>query len=135
MTRQELASKIAEAIAKVEGFYLTRPTLAKRQGNPGNIRRWSNHGPYPTRNGFVDFVAWADGDYERGVAEGWRVLRLLVDRYIGGNYTGGKSPSLRQMFHVYAPSSDHNNPDQYAEAVAKAIGVDADTPLASLITN
>lgn len=135
MTRANLVSQIAEAIARVEGFYNLRRTLAKRQGNPGNIRRWKNQRVYPTSNGFVDFVAWAGGDYERGVAEGWRVLRLLVDRYIGGHYTHGVSPSLRQMFHVYAPVSDNNHPDAYAETVAKAVGIDADTPLASLITN
>ncbi len=44
------------------------------------------------------------------------------------------NPTLLEFFKVYAPSSDNNNPLQYAEAVAKHIGngVTINTPIKEL---
>lgn len=154
MTKALLIEKIARAIAKHEGFYITPeqaeqlgirwPTLAQRLCNPGNIRRWANRAgiPYPTTHGYVDFLAWArlrephvsqDEQREIALAEGWRVLRVLIEQYITGRYHNGRSPSLREMFHTYAPASDNNRPDAYAEAVARAVGIAPDTPLMEVI--
>jgi len=33
------------------------------------------------------------------------VLRKLVSQYADGKYTGGKVPTLREMFAVYAPAA------------------------------
>jgi hypothetical protein len=125
-----LIDRIADAIAHEEGFYLKGPSLAKRNLNPGNIRQWMHGGKaYPTYRGYVDFGAWAKGDATDGLAEGWRVLKALVGQYVAGKYTGGRVPTLYQMFEVYAPAADANHPKGYAEFVAKSIGVPADQAL------
>lgn len=139
MTRKELAEQIAEVIADVEG-YRVKTSLAYRNANPGNIRHWrdATGRPYPISRGFVSFVMWAamqeplgtmEDTRSRAEAEGWRVLRTLVEHYLRGQYTGGKVPSLREMFHVYAPAADSNDPDHYAKHVASKIGVDVDQKL------
>lgn len=134
MTEDELVDKIAHAIAKMEGYY--KPdSLAWRNANPGNIRRWRRNGEYPRRKGYVDFVAWAGGDRAKGEAEGWRVLKAQVYRFVSGARTNGRVPSLREIFHIYAPASDGNDPDKYAEFVSSQIGIDADIGLAEVIDN
>jgi hypothetical protein len=147
MTKQELIERIAKAIAEMEGFYSTstRPTLSQRNANPGNIRQWrdSRGRTYPTANGYVDFVAWASEHFpnasreeinRRAIKEGWRVLRVLIRQYVGGRYTQGKTPTVKEMFRVYAPSADGNNPDNYARFVARKLGVRLDQRLIDLVT-
>lgn len=147
MTRQELIEKVAQAIAEMEGFYLTaaHPTLAQRNANPGNIRQWRDgHGrPYPTNRCYVDFVAWASLRFpgasreeisQRTLDEGWRILRVLVGQYLDGRYTQGMPPSAEEMFRVYAPSADGNHPFAYARFVAGKVGVRPDQKLLDLVT-
>lgn len=154
MTRQELIEGIAQAIAEKEGFYLSEaqasmrriryPSRAQRNANPGNVRTWrdARGKRYPTDGGYVDFVAWASARYpgisdellsQKAIEEGWRVLRVLVGQYIDGRYTEGKPPSLIEMFRVYAPGADGNDPEVYARFVAGKLGVDAHQPLIALI--
>lgn len=147
MTRAELIEKIAQAIAEMEGFYVTaaKPTLAQRNANPGNIRQWrdARGRPYPTHRGYVDFVAWASERFpgasreemsQRALEEGWRVLRVLVSQYIEGRYTDGKPPTIAEMFQRYAPVDDSNDPDGYAAFVARRLGVSPSTRLMDLVT-
>ena len=147
MTRDELIGHIARAIAEMEGFYAiaTKPTLAQRNANPGNIRQWrdARGRPYPTHRGYVDFVAWASERFagapredmsRRALAEGWRVLRVLVGQYLEGKYTQGKPPTAEEMFRVYAPSTDGNYPANYARFVAGRIGARPDQQLLDLVT-
>jgi hypothetical protein len=146
VTRQELVEKIAQAIAQMEGFYATdaKPTLAQRNANPGNIRRWRDASgrPYPTYRGYVDFVAWASERFpgasheelsRRAIEEGWRVLRVLVGQYLDGRYTQGRSPTLAEMLRAYAPATDNNDPERYARFVAQKIGARPDQTLRELI--
>jgi hypothetical protein len=155
MTRQELIERIAQAIAEKEGFYLSEaqakrrriryPSRAQRNANPGNVRAWhdARGKRYPTDSGYVDFVAWTSARYpgiggealsQKALDEGWRVLRVLVGQYIDGRYTEAKPPSIVEMFRVYAPGTDGNNPEGYARFVAAKLGVDAHQPLIALIT-
>ena len=140
-----LVERLAEAIAHQEGFYLseayaqerglTFPTRAQRNANPGNIRVWKtgNGHEYPRSGGYVDFTAWA-AERPGAVAalEGWRVLRLLVWRYIEGRYTHMQSPTLVEMFRVYSPSADGNEPEAYASAVGARLGIPTDVPLSKI---
>jgi len=156
MTRAELIDRIADAIAQMEGFYVTKsqadsrglkyPTLAQINANPGNLRQWrdSRGLPYPTRKGYVDFVAWASERFpglsheelsQRAMEEGWRVLRVLVGQYLDGRYTQGNPPTCEEMFRAYAPSSDGNHPANYARFVAGRLGVRPDQPLLDLVTS
>jgi hypothetical protein len=147
MTRAELIEKIARAIAEMEGFYVTsaKPTLAQRNANPGNIRQWrdARGRPYPTHRGYVDFVAWASERFpglsreemsRRALEEGWRILRVLVGQYLDGKYTQGKPPTAEEMFRVYAPSADGNDPAGYARFVAGRLGARPDQRLIDLVT-
>lgn len=143
MSRDELISRLAEAIAAYEGW--NRPgSLARRLANPGCIRRWrtTTGRQYPTASDYVDFVAWArdrhpdasDADVRAAAErEGWRVLRVLIGRYIDGKLTQGRSPTLREMMAVYAPASDRNDPARYAAYVARRAGIPMTVPLAELL--
>jgi hypothetical protein len=139
-----LVDRILQAVGEHEGFSLTEeqcrsrgirfPTRAQINCNPGNIRRWSRGGKaLPTRAGYVDFAAMFPGDRERALKEGWDVLRTLVRQYVDGQYHEGHSPTLREMFAVYAPATDNNDPLVYAETVARKCGVSPDVALADLI--
>ncbi len=153
MTLDQLVDRLARAIAEREGYFVTEaqakarglkyPTRAQRNANPGNVREWrdSQNRPYPRSGGYVDFVAWASDRFpgvsaerlsQRALAEGWRVLRKLVSHYVEGKYTGGKVPTLSEMFAVYAPASDRNDPEAYARFVAKELGVSAAVLLLTL---
>jgi hypothetical protein len=155
MTRQELLAKLVRAIAENEGFFVTEaqakarkirfPTRAQINANPGNLRAWRDakvH-PYPTSGGYVDFVGWASYQFpgmsreemsHRALEEGWRILRVLAGQYIDGRYTGGKPPTVEEMFHTYAPSSDGNDSVGYARFVAGRLGVRPDQRLIDLVT-
>lgn len=154
MTRKELINKLSAAIAEQEGFFVTEaaahergihyPTIAQMNNNPGNIRVWRDASgrPYPTKSGYVDFAEWARQQlpgspsalvYDRAGAEGWRVLGVLVGHYIDGRYTGGKPPTVADMFRAYAPSADKNDPGGYARFVAGKLGVDPCQRLIALV--
>jgi len=135
LSKQELIDRMADAISEMEGFKSGKSRVAVEQANPGNIRAWrtAQGEMYPRRRGYVDFVRFCGGDYEKGLAEGWRVLKVLIERYLEGRYTNKKSPTFREMFHAYAPKSDNNNPDGYAEFVARKFGVTADTRIVDLL--
>lgn len=145
LSRSEVIEIMAQASAHKEGFYVTAeqaranrmrfPTRAQRNANPGNVRRWksANGTPYPVEGGYVDFVAWAGGDVLKALEEGWRVLRVLLGQYIDGRYHGGKHPTIREIYATYAPAEDSNNPESYAQFVAKRLGVDPDTRPVDLI--
>jgi hypothetical protein len=154
MTRLELVDRLARAMAEREGFYVTEeqakargipwPTLAQRNANPGNIRRWADARgkPYPTSKGYVDFVAWASERFpgasreeisRLALEEGWRVLRALIGQYLDGRYTNGQPPTFDEMFLVYAPSADNNDPAGYARFVASKLGARPDQRITDLI--
>lgn len=155
MTRAELIERLSQLIAEKEGFFVTEekaksrnmrfPTRAQINANPGNIRVWRNakRQPYPALNGYVDFVAWAKEQMPgiseedakvRGLEEGWRVLRVLATQYVDGRYTKGDPPTAREMFSVYAPAEDNNDPVVYADFVAKQLGARPDQRLIDLVT-
>lgn len=154
MKQSLLINATAVSIAQYEGYFMTPadalrrgikyPTLAQRNCNPGNIRYWrdSNGKPYPKTLGYVDFLAWAEEKFpgtaadelkKRAQQEGWRVLEKLVSQYIRGDYTNNQPPTLRQMFKVYAPKLDKNDPDAYATFVARRLDTTPDARLIDLI--
>lgn len=155
MKKAELIEKLARAIAEKEGFFVTEaqakargmrsPTRAQRNANPGNLRSWrdSKRRAYPTDGGYVDFVAWASERFlgasreelsRRALDEGWRVLRVLIGQYLEGRYTNGRPPTIEEMFRVYAPASDGNDPAGYARFVAAKLGARPDQRLIDLVS-
>lgn len=115
MAKYSTTQPIMQAIANMEGFYAAGTPLARVNNNPGNIRFWATR--YPTNRGYTVFGS---------VAEGWAALEKLVDDYTDGRYHGGRPPTLRQWFAVYAPAADSNDPAHYAQYVASRTGIPID---------
>lgn len=121
MTLSELITRIAISISEMEGFNMDG-SRARRQNNPGNLRRW---GKTPVLDGFCNFPT---------PAEGWSALQKQVRKNIGRGLTlyeffGGK-PGL---YPGYAPDTDGNHSRHYAEFVANRVKIPADAPLNKLI--
>jgi hypothetical protein len=132
MTRNNLISKIAVAISKMEGFPILN-SKAQLNKNPGNLRSWAKT---PTSNGFAKFAS---------AEEGWKALYRQVEVNVFGAgskdiYSLRKDNGLtleeffggqRNQFGIlqkggypgYAPAADSNDPTHYAKFVAKQIGV------------
>ena len=60
------------------------------------------------------------------------MLKKLIGFYIDVRFTEGRSPSLQEMFAIYAPLSDKNDPAGYAQSVAAELAVPSGRPLAEL---
>jgi hypothetical protein len=98
-------------------------SLSWRNKNPGNLR-WS---PYEIDNtgGFSVFKTYDDG---------WKaLLHQLTIAADGRSGVYRPDMTLKEFFHVYAPSSDNNYPDIYAQYVADRIGVPVTTLIKTLI--
>ena len=112
-----LTESIAQAIATMEGFFQSG-SIAQRNNNPGNLRSWGNA---PVVNGYASFATPEDG---------WNALYSQVNTNIGRGlslyeFFAGKPG----VYPGYAPSSDSNQPVQYAQFVATQAGINPATPL------
>jgi hypothetical protein len=94
--------------------------------NPGNIRanpgvtyRGEIANPHTgTAAGFKNFLS---------LAYGYRALSSLLYAYI--NHHG--LDSINKIIHTYAPASDGNNPNSYANTVSRVSGINADQGLST----
>lgn len=121
MFKFQLVRGISLAIARMEGFYKAG-SLAQKNNNPGNLRSW---GDRPVVKGYAKFPS---------VEDGFAALRRQIELLIGRGLTmyeffGGK----RGVYPGYAPSGDGNKPKEYAEFVARQVGVDPNVPLRDVI--
>lgn len=112
-----LVDKIADAIARFEGFHKLG-SVAQRQNNPGNLRSW---GKVPVIGGYASFAT---------VEDGWRALRRQVQKNIGRGLTlqeffAGKPG----VYAGYSPASDGNHPTLYAAYVARRLDIRSDVVL------
>lgn len=122
MTPDDFVQRFAEAIARMEGFY-RKGTPAQRNNNPGNLRSW---GTRPVVKGFAVFET---------PEAGWRALWAQIVKNINRRLTmyeffAGKPG----VYGGYAPAADKNRPREYAEFVAKRLGIDADERLDVAVT-
>lgn len=105
------------AIKKMEGALPSR-------NNPGNLRYVGQQYAVNDR-GFCKFDT-----YEHG----YQALRTLIINACTGKYKMyNANGNLYDFYKVYAPDSDGNNSKQYAEFVAKKIGVSPETIIKTLI--
>lgn len=91
---------------------------AVKNNNPGNLRN-------------------IDGSWQKFKTpdEGFKALLGYVERAKSGDQKRyNANQSLYQFFNIYAPSGDNNLPNQYAESVAKKLGVSPNTPIGKLNT-
>lgn len=65
--------------------------------------------PIPNRGNFAKYISWQNG------------LRDWCKRLKGQKYAGAGLTTVEQITPKYAPSSDANNPAQYAQAVRDAV--------------
>lgn len=133
LQRQPKVSKLdawATAIKKFEGWFTPgtpgypNGSISYQNNNPGNLR-WSKY-QIGTNKGFARFH-----DYETG----WKALKfqleLAATNKNGVNYR--PTMSLHQFFNVYAPATDSNYPEKYAEFVAKELGVSPTIEIRQLV--
>ena len=96
--------------------------LGMKLNNPGNIRKSGTtyNGEVASNNG--GFKQFSDMKY------GVRAMASLLWHYI---HSSGYD-TINKIIHVYAPSSDGNNPDSYANLVANQSGITADQQLSTV---
>ncbi len=117
---------VADAIMQFEGWKLGSRSYVNR--NPGNLRL---QGRTADDKGYTIFP-----DLPTGYAA---LLRELQSKFSGNNsHNIGPGSTLLDLFNIYAPSSDANNPSQYAifvqQWVSKALGkpITLDSPLSAI---
>lgn len=127
--QQQTVDAIAEAQARREGFYGAPADRPRRNHNPGNIRACAGVTWQGQTGADPDFCVFADD------AHGWRALKLNIAHH-AANY-----PQQTLLEYIagdgkgwpgYAPASDGNDPQSYAEAIAQALGVAVDTRFCDL---
>ena len=98
--------------------------------------KWlKNNNPWNIKDNEFWNVIWHDESWFAIFAtpEDW--FDALVEKIIY-NQTNPNSryywKTIREYFRIYAPSSDGNNPDAYANSVAKQLWVSVDTPISEL---
>ncbi len=113
---ENLIIKWAEAIKQHEGFYVG--SRSYRNNNPANMR-YTNYTASlgaigQDKDNFCIFKS-----YDAGFKA---LVQFLTDAKNNVLIPYKGNPTLLRFFEIYAPSFDNNNPQQYAQAVAKYIG-------------
>lgn len=113
-----------EAIKDHEGWY--EGSRSYVNNNPGNLRYAGQMLAIKADNkNFCVFPTYQDG---------YMALRnMLVNACTGKSQIYNPEMSLIDFYNKYAPSSDNNDPNAYAEAVAKAMGVDPSIQIKNLV--
>jgi len=96
---------LADSIMTFEGW--KQGSRSWRNRNPGNLR--------PFKSGQED-----DGDGYRvfaSLAEGWQALLDDLNSKFGGSHGLTPTSPLIDLFNVYAPAGDANNPSAYTTFV------------------
>jgi hypothetical protein len=119
-------SSVIQAIITQEG---TCPSPAACQrNNPGNLVYAGQPGASGTPGQLATFDTYEDG---------YNALVNQLNLYAAGTCgaCNGQPQTIASTFQIYAPGSvPGNNPTIYANNVANAVGVDPNTPLASVLT-
>lgn len=110
-------TKLAEAIAKMEGFGLP-DALPTRSDNPGDLR----HGPGEMHPGDPNAV----GDFLT-VQDGWDALERQLRIYAERGMT------VRQAIYAFAPAVE-NNSERYLKFVCDSLGCTPGTFVSEALT-
>jgi len=103
-----------------------------RGNNPGNLRPTKNFTPtatatvyeHPTKGKFMQFSS---------MEEGWNaLLRDLKAKQSGGSSHLTPENTVADLFNVYAPKKDNNDPEAYANKVTGWTGIAGDMQLKNL---
>ena len=119
-----------------EGVSITEMQVQKQYTDSWMKWAWlRNNNPWNIKDDDFWNVVWHDSKWFAIFAtpEDW--FDALVEK-IKYNQTNPNSryywTTIREYFRIYAPSSDWNNPDAYANSVAKQLWVSVDTPIKDL---
>lgn len=127
LNKNTMTSKIdlwCEATKEHEGYFAGSRSF--RNNNPGNIKYIGQKSATgQDKDGFCIFP-----DYETGYNE---LKNMFIRACLGNSRVYKPEMTLLDFYKVYAPSSDNNNPQIYAQFVAKRIGVDITTQIKTLI--
>lgn len=108
---------VADAIMQFEGWKIGSRSYKNR--NPGNLRL---QGRTTDDHGYTIFP-----DLPTGYAA---LLRELQSKFSGNNSHGiGPSSTLLGLFNIYAPPSDNNPTNAYAQFVADWVARATDKPI------
>jgi len=114
-----------EAIKEHEGYFAGSRSF--RNNNPGNLKYLGQTGSIgKDKNGFAIFSTYEAG-YEA-------LKRMLTNACTGKSNVYSPTMTLYEFFAKYAPSSDNNNPNIYAETVANKLKVSPTVQIKTLIT-
>ncbi len=115
MTKLE---RLCEAIKEYEGWHFM--SRSWRNNNPGNLK-------------YSKFQSGHDGTFAKfnSFGRGWLALYWdLFCKCTGNTKTGlNKESDLYNLFNIWAPRSDNNEPNLYAEFVAKKLEISPNTKL------
>lgn len=72
--------------------------------------------------------------------EGMDALKHQLNLYVKGKNNSGSShttgkETLLEMMRIYAPASDNNTPDKYAQTIANQLGISTSTKIADIDVN
>jgi hypothetical protein len=111
-------SKLAEAIAHEEGYYIPG-SLPNRNNNPGDLR----HSPHSSH---AADAPDAIGQIDTRV-DGWADLERQLQIYAGRGMT------IEQMVYEYAPPTE-NNSAAYLNFVCQYVGCEPQTTVSDALT-
>ena len=122
--KQDRLTLWAEAIKRHEGWF--PGSRSQRNQNPGNFKYVGQFKAIgKDKDNFAIFP-----DYETG----WAHLRkVLTNAATGKSKVYNPEMTLVEFFEKYAPSFDDNDPQRYANEVAKYIGVEPITKIKELL--
>ncbi|HKD66923.1 MAG TPA: hypothetical protein VKB84_08800 [Candidatus Binataceae bacterium] len=115
--------KWADSIQQFEGW--SPGSKSYRNNNPGNLRYSHQANARNDGNGFAKFETYEEGRRA--------LIAMLTDAASGKSHIYKPTMSLTEFFRIYAPTADHNRPDNYAKTVADKVGVKPDTPISQLL--
>lgn len=121
--KTEKIIKFAEAIKIYEGWFSGSRSF--RNNNPGNLRFVGQTGATADRDNFAVFKT-----YEEGFGA---LLRMIQNAATGKSKVYFPTMTIVQFFQKYAPSSDNNYPEKYAQFVADRVGLLTSSQIKELV--
>lgn len=122
ITLSSVLDTMARAVQRFEGWFPGSRSF--RNNNPGNLKyaEWEKSFGAVNKDpqGFAIFDT-----YEHGFSA---LIHLL-----GMRVTQHPEWTMYDLFNSYAPASDGNDPQSYAQYVSSALGIDASTQLGGLV--
>lgn len=106
---------LADCIMRFEGWAPPGSTIGGVKGSTS----WRNRNPGNLRSGA--FQAGTDDKgyaYFESLTNGWHALIVDLTAKFNGSHNLTPQSTLHELFSIYAPPTDNNNPTQYSTTIA-----------------